>query len=51
MNIFIKLLGMWLFSDAVYSLILYKGKGERFFPHHWIRWVRMLIGVIIMIWA
>ena len=43
------LMGMWLFSDAIYSLILYKDKGEPFWKCHSIRFIRLILAVGIML--
>ena len=49
------LLAMWVFSDAVYSYCLYKGstsyRGEPqdWLHDHWVRAVRALIALFIMV--
>ena len=43
------LCGMWLVSDAWYSLVLYHDKGEPFWKCHSIRVIRLLIGVLLII--
>lgn len=48
--------GMWIFSDAVYSITLYLNapsyegsKKQTWGRDHWVRLVRGMIGVIMMI--
>ena len=45
----IKLLGMWLFCDAWFSVCCYIGK-EKFLQNH-IRYIRGIMAVAIMIWG
>ena len=43
------LIGMWIFSDALYSLILYKDKGEPFWKCHSIRFIRLVLGIVLIV--
>jgi hypothetical protein len=43
------LIGMWLLSDALYSLILYKDNGEAFWKCHSIRVVRLVLGLSLIV--
>jgi hypothetical protein len=43
------LIGMWLLSDALYSLILYKDKGEPFWRCHSIRVVRGVLSLTLIV--
>lgn len=49
------ILATWLLSDGIYSWILYhhapdyKGTTQTFWKDHWLRLVRILIGVGIMV--
>jgi len=51
----IGLLGTWLFSDSIYSYILYvnaasyDGKRQTWARDHWIRAVRASIGITLII--
>lgn len=45
----IGLIGMWLFADAWYSLVLYHDKHEPFLRCHSIRVVRLVCGVTLMV--
>ena len=47
----ITIFGTWIFSDSIYSLILYIPKGEPFWKCHSIRWIRLLIGLAMMVWG
>ena len=47
--IWIKLLGMWIFSDAWFSIHTYWGKEG--FKEHYIRIIRLLCGIGLMIWG
>ena len=49
MNYAIGLIGMWLLSDALYSLILYKDKREPFWKCHSIRVVRGVLGLVLIV--
>lgn len=55
MNYAIGLMGMWLFSDGIYSWVLYhnaqcyNGGQQTFWRDHWIRLIRILIGVVLMV--
>ena len=48
--------GVWIISDGVYSWVLYanavsyqKGRKQTFKKDHWIRLLRIIIGVIMVI--
>ena len=49
------LIGMWILSDAIYSYSLYRGdinyKGNKqtWLTDHWVRAVRGVLGIAIMI--
>jgi hypothetical protein len=43
--------GTWIFSDSLYSLILYIPKDEPFWKCHSIRVIRHLIGLSMMIFV
>ena len=43
------LIGVWIFSDAWYSLVLYHGKGEPFWKCHSIRIIRGLLGIALIV--
>ena len=45
----IKLIGMWLFCDSIFSLRTYWDKEDWFAQG--IRWVRLLCSVAVMIWG
>lgn len=49
MNYILGLIGMWLFSDAWYSLVLYKDKGEPFWKCHSIRIIRGILGIAVIV--
>jgi len=55
MGYIIGLLGVWIFSDAIYSYTLYinaasyDGKRQTWARDHWIRAVRASIGIILII--
>lgn len=57
MNYAIGLIGMWLFSDGVYSWVLYKnaksynGKHQTFWRDHWLRLARIACGVTLIIFG
>jgi len=43
------LIGLWVFSDAWYSLVLYISKGEPFWKCHSIRVIRLVLGIVLVI--
>ena len=43
------LIGMWIFSDAWYSLVLYSSKNEPFWKCHSIRVIRLLCGITLIV--
>ena len=45
-----KLIGMWLFSDSIFSLRTYWGGKEDIFCQG-IRWTRLVCSVYIMVWG
>jgi len=45
----IGLIGLWIFSDAWYSLVLYSGKNEPFWKCHSIRVIRGLLGIALIV--
>jgi len=45
----IAILGTWLFCDGIFSLHCYWGKEG--FKEHYIRIIRIIIGLIFMIWG
>ncbi len=51
------LIGMWLFSDGIYSWVLYskamswKGNQQNFLHDHWIRLIRILCGIALMVFG
>ena len=48
----VKLLGMWFFCDAIFSLVLYIGKPEeKWLKNHLVRLFRLLAGIGLMIWG
>ena len=48
----VKLCGIWLFSDALFSLALYIGKpGELWFKNHGVRLLRLVIGVALVMYG
>ena len=56
MGYFLGLIGMWIFSDAVLSWTLYLNapsyegsKRQTFRRDHWVRLVRLVCGVLIMV--
>jgi len=51
MDCWVKLIGMWLLSDSVYSLILYIPKGEPFWKCHSIRILRLILSVALVLWG
>ena len=43
-------LGMWLLADGWYSLACYLGKeGQTFWKDHVIRWIRIAIGIALIV--
>ncbi len=52
----IAIIGTWILSDAIYSILLYlsadghSGKPQTWKRDHWVRVVRGLLG-LIMIWS
>ncbi len=48
MSYAIGLIGMWLFADAWYSLVLYADNHESFWKCNSIRWIRLVLGVVLM---
>ena len=46
----LKLIGMWLFCDSIFSLRTYWGGKEDLFCQG-IRWVRLGCSVVIMVWG
>jgi len=49
MNIIIKLLGMWLFSEAIFSLHTYWKEDNLFDFGQSIRWIRLITGIFLMV--
>jgi negative regulator of sigma E activity len=55
MSYCIGLIGMWIFSDGLYSLALYlnaesyNGNKQTWRRDHWVRAVRMVFGVILIV--
>jgi len=56
MNYAIGLIGMWIFSDGILSWTLYLNapsyegsKKQTFKKDHWVRLVRILLGVTLMV--
>lgn len=47
--VFVKLIGVWIISDAWFSLLTYWGK-ERFREQH-IRWIRLGLGIALVIFG
>ena len=49
------LLGMWIFSDAIYSYVLYvnalsyDGKKQNWKRDHWVRAVRAVAAIVVII--
>ncbi len=54
MNYLTGLIGMWIFSDALYSYSLYahsqswRGERQSWAKDHWVRLVRAVCGIILM---
>ena len=53
-----KLIGVWILSDAIYSWVLYANapsyqgsKRQTFLRDHWVRLVRGLMGLALVIWG
>jgi len=52
MDCWIKLIGVWILSDAFYSLLLYVGKPEeKWLKHHSIRIVRAILAVLLILYG
>ena len=49
MRYWLGVIGIWVFSDGWYSLVLYRDKGEPFLRCHSIRVIRMALGLILVI--
>jgi len=55
MNYWLGVIGAWIFSDGLYSLILYlsadghNGRKQTWARDHWLRVVRMTLGVTLVI--
>lgn len=56
MGYWIGLIGMWVFSDGILSWTLYLNapsyegsKKQTFFRDHWIRCIRIILGVVLMV--
>ena len=48
----IKLLGMWFFCDAWFSLALYVGRPEqKWLKDHSIRIIRLVAGICLILWG
>ena len=46
------MIGVWLFSDALYSLFIYiQRQDQKWWADHSIRVVRGLIGLALMFWG
>jgi len=49
------LIGMWLLSDGIYSWVLYanakgwNGVNQTFLKDHWIRLIRILCGIALIV--
>lgn len=49
------LIGVWIFSDAVYSYVLYahsqswRGDRQSWVKDHWVRAVRALLGIALIV--
>lgn len=49
-TVIIKMLGVWLFSDAQVSLAMYLNKpGQTWLKDHSIRVIRMIIAIVLML--
>ena len=43
-------IGVWLFSDSLYSLLIYLGRPEeKWWKNHSIRVIRLVLGIAIVI--
>jgi hypothetical protein len=55
MNYWLGVIGCWIFSDGLYSLMLYLnaegfgGKRQTWKRDHWLRAIRMVLGIAIII--
>lgn len=55
MNYWIGLIGMWIFSDSIYSLMLYLSapgynvKNQTWARDHWVRAVRAVCGLALIV--
>lgn len=48
----VNLIGVWIFSDSIYSLILYKNRDDQeFWRDHSIRIVRLILSAILVIFG
>ena len=49
------LIGVWLFSDSMFSLLIYSDKrdarsaGQSFWRDHWIRVVRLALSLVLIL--
>ena len=54
MNAWPKLIGVWILSDAIYSSSLYtyhKKIPQTWLVDHWVRALRAILGLILIIWG
>jgi hypothetical protein len=57
MTVYLGVIGAWVFSDGLYSILLYTGKPAYHGPRqtwmrdHWIRLVRMALGLVLVAFA
>ncbi|MDD5512038.1 MAG: hypothetical protein PHI12_14715 [Dehalococcoidales bacterium] len=58
MNYGLGIIGCWIFSDAILSWTLYLNapsyegsKKQTFRRDHWVRLVRLVLGVLLMVWG
>ena len=49
--LWIKLFGMWLFCDGLYSIHYYFDKNESWLMNHSVRILRMLGALALMVWG
>ena len=55
MNYTVGLIGMWILSDSIYSYVLYahsqswRGDRQTWLHDHWVRAVRAICGIVLMI--
>ena len=55
MGYFVGLIGMWIFSDAIYSYVLYahsqswRGDRQTWVRDHWVRAVRGVCGIALIV--